>query len=53
MTMIQITWQCLEGDPMYNAYDRDIAVVNIFFGESTVFGERKQNKIKNHGFKVD
>ena len=38
---------------MYNAYDRDIAVVNIFFGESTVFGERKQNKVKNIGFKVD
>ena len=38
---------------MYNAYDRDIAVVNIFFGESTVFGERKQNQIKNNGFEVD
>ena len=38
---------------MYNAYDRDIAVVNIFFGESTVFGERNQNKVKNIGFKVD
>ena len=23
----------------YNAYDKDIAVVNIFFGGSTVFGE--------------
>ena len=22
----------------YNAYERDIAVVNIFFGDSTVFG---------------
>ena len=38
---------------MYNAYDRDIAVVNIFFGESTVFGEGNQNKIRNIGFKVD
>jgi hypothetical protein len=26
-------------DPMYNAYERDLAVVNIFFGDSTVFGE--------------
>ena len=40
MEIIKITWQYLKGDPMYNAYDRDIAVVNIFFGESTVFGER-------------
>ena len=23
----------------YNAYDKDIAIVNIFFGDSTVFGE--------------
>ena len=23
----------------YNAYEKDIAIVNIFFGESTVFGE--------------
>ena len=22
----------------YNAYDKDIAIVNIFFGDSTVFG---------------
>jgi hypothetical protein len=31
----------LQGDPMYNAYERDLAVVNIFFGHSTVFGESK------------
>ena len=49
--IIIITWWCLQGDPMYNAYDRDIAVVNIFFGESTVFGERKQNKIWNNYIK--
>ena len=36
---------------MYNAYDRDIAVVNIFFGESTVFGKRIF--FKNHFFEVD
>ena len=29
----------LQGDPYYNAYEKDIAVVNIFFGGSTVFGE--------------
>ena len=23
---------------LYNAYEKDIAIVNIFFGESTVFG---------------
>ena len=23
----------------YNAYEKDIAIVNIFFGESTVYGE--------------
>ena len=23
----------------YNAYEKDIAIVNIFFGDSTVFGE--------------
>ena len=29
---------------MYNAYDRDIAVVNIFFGEETVMGGILLNK---------
>ena len=28
-----------QGDVSYNAYDRDIAIVTIFFGESTVFGK--------------
>ena len=28
-----------QGDAYYNAYKKDIAVVNIFFGGSTVFGE--------------
>ena len=27
-----------KGSPQYNAYEKDIAVVNLFFGESTVFG---------------
>ena len=26
----------------YNAYEKDIAIVNIFFGESTVFGIKPQ-----------
>ena len=29
----------LKGDQLYNAYEKDIVIVNIFFGESTVFGE--------------
>ena len=29
----------IQGDTYYNAYEKDIAVVNIFFGGSTVFGE--------------
>ena len=28
-----------QGNLDYNAYEKDIAIVNIFFGESTVFGE--------------
>ena len=27
-----------QGVPMYDAYERDIAVLNLFFGDSTVFG---------------
>ena len=26
----------------YNAYEKDIAIVNIFFGKSTVFGKKPQ-----------
>ena len=29
----------LVGEPDYNAYEKDIAIVNIFFGDSTGFGE--------------
>ena len=29
----------IQGEDYYNAYEKDIAVVNIFFGGSTVFGE--------------
>ena len=29
----------LQENQYYNAYEKDIAVVNIFFGGSTVFGE--------------
>ena len=30
---------CTKGDQMYNAYEKDIAVVNLYFGDSTAFGE--------------
>ena len=29
----------IQGEAYYNAFEKDIAVVNIFFGGSTVFGE--------------
>ena len=29
---------------MYNAYEKDIAMLNIYFGGSTVFGKKKQEK---------
>ena len=28
-----------KGDQMYNAYEKDIAVVNLYFGDSTAFGK--------------
>ena len=28
-----------KGNPEYNAYEKDIAVVNLYFGDSTVFGD--------------
>ena len=34
----QWTLKPLKGNPKYNAYEKDIAVVNIYFGDSTVFG---------------
>ena len=33
-----------QGNLDYNAYEKDIAIVNIFFGQSTVFGEETSNK---------
>ena len=36
----------LKGDAYYNAYEKDIAVVNIFFGGSTVFGEEMSYQIQ-------
>ena len=36
--MFLLQWQSQE-NPIYNAYERDIAVVNIFFGQSTAFGK--------------
>ena len=31
--------ESLVGDPDYNAYEKDIAVVNIFFGKPTTIGK--------------
>ena len=31
--------QPFQGVTYYNAYEKDIAIVNIFFGESTAYGE--------------
>ena len=28
-----------KGNPEYNAYEKDIAVINLYFGDSTVFGD--------------
>ena len=36
-----------QGNLDYNAYEKDIAIVNIFFGESTVFGEETTKKYKD------
>ena len=30
--------ESLKGSPQYDAYEKDIAVVNLYFGDSTVFG---------------
>ena len=35
----ELSCSFLQGDPKYNAYKRDIAVVNLFFGDSAVFGK--------------
>ena len=35
---ISFVWYSIQGG-YYNAYEKDIAVVNIFFGKSTVFGK--------------
>ena len=37
LLFIENDW--IQGEAYYNAYEKDIAVVNIFFGGSTVFGE--------------
>ena len=34
-----------QGDPEYNAFERDIAVVNLFFPDSTVFGQYLKVKL--------
>ena len=37
---------CSQDDPVYNAYERDIALVNLFFPDSTVFGQSSIQKVK-------
>ena len=34
-----VTFFHKKGDQMYNAYEKDIAVVNLYFGDSTSFGK--------------
>ena len=36
---------CLHQETSYNAWDEDIAVVNIFFGKDTVMGESNNVRI--------
>ena len=36
----------IQGEAYYNAYEKDIAVVNIFFGGSTVFGEKMSYQLQ-------
>ena len=43
----------IQGDTYYNAYEKDIAVVNIFFGGSTVFGEEMLLQFIIHTFLSD
>ena len=34
-----IKYFCAKGNQMYNAYEKDIAVVNLYFGDSTAFSK--------------
>ena len=43
----------IQGEAYYNAYEKDIAVVNIFFGGSTVFGEEMLFQFIIHTFLSD
>ena len=36
--LVFITNDLIQGEAFYNAYEKDIAVVNIFFGDPTAFG---------------
>ena len=42
MGLFKILWNIKnlnqKGNPKYNAYEEDIAVLNLYFGDSTVFG---------------
>ena len=36
---MQICSTFVQADPVYNALEKDIAVVNLYFGSSTVYGD--------------
>ena len=37
----------MQGIPEYNAFERDIAVLNVFFGDSTVLGTFGRGEVKH------
>ena len=39
LTMLGTFWHFFSQENFYNAWEEDIAVVNIFFGEETIMGE--------------
>ena len=43
--LVFITKVLIQGEAYYNAYEKDIAVVNIFFGGPTAFGGEMQFQI--------
>ena len=49
MGLFKILWNIKnlnqKGNPKYNAYEEDIAVLNLFFGDSTAFGDDDKQRI--------
>ena len=46
------SWHFSQGEQHYDAYKKDIAIVNIFFGEPTVYGEMNRLSPLNILFRV-